>query len=222
MLNFEDRMELYVGLIETNGSEYQLRIFLSELYELMTEVFRLANKFNNKDNIIGELADVLICSEQYLKYCICKEEDLFKFIKDEKTNNIFNLYTKYKEYFELHLASADIITEINMTFIDLSTILTLYHHSLNYNNRKKYKGIDEPLELLKTQEDNNFNNVYSESLKEFKSKEKKIYVLKKFLILIKIFLSVKYGESYINDSFDYYFDYKIKRLKDRFNRKQHL
>ena len=118
------RNEIYKQLIAMNGKKYQLRIYLTELYELMTEVMKITIDDSKKDTIYQEIADLLICTEQFYIYAL-DNDDLEESIFEPFVSNIFNLDLPHitEDLFALTYNINDSFAAIVMFLIDYQNLI---------------------------------------------------------------------------------------------------
>jgi len=140
-MNIKDRVSLYEKLIDINGDEYQLKIFITEMYELMTEVSKSFINDSKKDTIYQELADSIICYEQFCIYALKLYVESIP-----QHSNIF------KDELTFAPVYGDIFISVNETFTKIMKILNDYLRDISigeYDRVIDFRYIND-IELLFT------------------------------------------------------------------------
>lgn len=193
-MNIDTKTSLFKELVTMNGKKYQLKIFITELYELMTEVMKTSINDSKKETIYQEIADCIICVEQFHIY------GLLDTLSDILTyKDIFS--TKY-----VHRKTLDnVVCELNNDFIQVITFLNNYQESIINSTDDMFIN------------DNVSGNDY-QVIMEARDTFENLFL--NFMRNIKELLIIKGNDSL--KSVNLALDYKLARLQCRVEDKKHL
>lgn len=81
------RHEIYLKALQMKGVEHQLDRAIEEMSELTKEICKAKRGYDNRDKIVEEFADVMVCLEQLEIIFSIKEEE----IRDGMHYKVFRL-----------------------------------------------------------------------------------------------------------------------------------
>ena len=195
-------IKLYEQLVRKNGKYRQMCVYRSELFELMTEVTKFVYNDSKKDTIYQEIADMIICTEQFIMYHfhdrIFENLDIIKEFYDIFNNENVSLETKKPV--------EDIMSEIEKYF-------TRIH---GYLNTVVNIGPLPDDKILNSYEILNVIGVQClfESWKEYCSD-----VLNFLASIIELLTN---NDAYNNKYVELSYDYKLSRLNLRFSDNKYI